>query len=154
MGDWFDGAELALARDLAVHFPDEPVVVAIVSESPPAGRAALAPPTLAARGSCFVRGKADPAACVLTHAFFQLARASDLRRMLDRHLDPAAAERAWKLLVIHAVAAATPKHVSPLRASAMVVAPGPLAWLEKEWPARVRGEPIESFAARFAANAH
>ena len=150
MGDWFDGALLALGRDLGVQWPDEPVVVAIVTESAPAGRAALAPSTLASRGSCFVRDKADPATCVLTHAFFRLGAASDLRRMLDRHLDAIAAERAWKLLVIHAVAAATPKRVSPLRASAMVVAPAALSWLEKEWPARVRGEPIESFAARYA----
>jgi hypothetical protein len=73
--------------------------------------------------------------------------------MLTRHLDPIATERAWKLLVIHAVAAALPKHPSPLRMSALAVARAPLEWLEKEWPARVKGEPIESFAARYAAAA-
>lgn len=156
----------AVADDLAVSWPDA-VPVDLVVEAPPPARRALLPIALAAKGSCFLRGDhADGAGhervytariidCVLVHATVSLSDRSRLFAALNRELPVVAAERAWELAVVHGVAAAIgawePHHESVYRRAAEP-ADGPmLKWLAENWKWRASGEPVEAFAARYAA---
>jgi hypothetical protein len=136
------------AADLGVTWPDQPVTIDVVSEAPPVSRAALIPFALATRGRCFLR---DPRAakaesrvedakvidCALVHALLGGPLASPLRSALVRELGAHDGERAWALVVIHAVAATVagwePKHASVYRRSASAVEASVLQWLSREW---------------------
>ncbi|MDF2696790.1 MAG: hypothetical protein K0S65_5173 [Labilithrix sp.] len=157
------------ASDLGMGWPDSPVIVDVVSEAPPLGRAALLPAALATRGSCFMRARTaergDPQLdharvldCVLVHALHaprdEPPGAGALHAALVRELGSHDGERAWSLLVIHEVAAVVtgwePKHRSVYRRSAEAVEPSMLEWLAKQWRG-ARSEPFDAFAPRYAA---
>lgn len=139
---------LRLARDLAIEWPDRPVLVDVVVESPPAGHDALLGIALPVHGPCFARGDGERVRhariidCVLVRALSPLRHRSKAGADLD--------ERAWRLLVIHAVAATISgwqaKHVSPAWRSAYAVEPNALAWLKDNWPTT---GPTEAFATRW-----
>jgi hypothetical protein len=152
-----------VASDLGTSWPDGGVTVDVVSEAPPVGRAALAPIAFAAHGRCFLRDpqgdeRANQARildCLLVHALLATAEPrGTLHDAMVRELGDRDGERAWSLLVIHAVAAVvtgwTPKHRSVYRRSAEAAEQALLDWLAREWPkARIDGLP--TFGARFAA---
>jgi hypothetical protein len=125
----------SVARDVGVEWPERPVAVDIVVESPPAGHDALVTAVLPVHGPCFVRDDGEQLRharmldCVLVRALFPLRESSKRGAMLD--------ERAWQLLVIHAVAATISsweaKHVSPSWRSAYAVEPQALDWLKKNY---------------------
>ncbi len=162
---------LRAASDLGAAWPERPITIAVVSETPSLGMIALAPVALATRGRCFARP--PPAArrpyervdharvldCLLVHALFALrgeeaGHAGPLFEALTHELGARVGERAWSLAVIHAVAAVVtgwePAHRSVYRSSAEAVERRMLEWLAKEW----RGdsaEPLFAFASRYAA---
>ena len=153
-----------IAADLAIAWPTEPVAIDIVADAPPAGRKALVPVVLGARGTCFARAKgAEPSErvhrarrldCILVHAVLTLRSRSALAVALERELGTADASRAWSAAAIHAVAATLtswePKHLSTTRRSALTVEPRAFEWLAANWRARAAGEGVEPFAARYA----
>ncbi len=154
------------ASDLGVTWPDSAVPVDIVSEAPPLGRRALVPVALSARGSGFARPRDQAAAervgrarlldCILVHALLA-TRAPDhtgpIHQKLAKALGPHDGERAWSLLVTHAVAAVItgwePRHRSVYRRSAEAVEAPMLDWLAKEWRGASSSDP-DAFAARYA----
>jgi hypothetical protein len=151
-----------IVMDLAITWPPEPVAVVIVSDAPPAGRDALVPAVVAARGTCFRRSQSEPLAdaraldCVFVHALTQLQSRSEVGRALEKELGGAgeSAARAWQLLVVHAVAATMTawrkEHLSAMRRSAIAVEPEVCAWLAEHWPERRAGESESSFAGTYA----
>jgi hypothetical protein len=122
-------SEAVLARithDLEIEWPDRPLVVDVVVESPPAGNRAFIGAALPVHGPCFVREGGESVRhariidCVLVRALYPLREKSRIGKTLD--------ERAWQLKVINVVAATLrawePRHVSPsLRSSAAVREP-------------------------------
>jgi hypothetical protein len=151
-----------LADDLAVEWPDGPVVVDVVAQAPPAAREALVPVVLGARGSCFVASSKEAQRlrdarvidCVLGYAAMSLAERSAIYQELSAALGERRARRAFELLAIHAVAATVRgwerSHVSSLRRSANAVEREALVWLAESWPARAGGEAPRFFARRYA----
>jgi hypothetical protein len=112
-----------VAQDLEIEWPDRPLPVDVVVESPPAGNRAFIGVVLPVHGPCFVREGGERVRhariidCVLVRALYPLRERSRVGKTLD--------ERAWQLKVINVVAAVVrawePKHVSPsLRSSAAV----------------------------------
>lgn len=110
-----------IARDLELDWPDRPVPVDVVVDSPPAGSEAFIGVVLPVHGPCFVREGGENVRharimdCILVRALYPLRERSRTGKTLD--------ERAWRLKVINVVAATLrawePKHVSPtLRSSA------------------------------------
>lgn len=97
--------------------------------------------------------------CVLAYAALRLDSRSALAVALGRELAARGKSselgRAWTALVVHAVAVVVgawePKHASVLRRSAASVMPHAMEWLAREWPARMRGEPVADIAKRYAA---
>ncbi|MBX3221619.1 MAG: hypothetical protein KF795_13945 [Labilithrix sp.] len=171
LGPVADALVMRAASDLAVAWPERPVTIAVVSEAPPVGTAALAPVALATRGRCFAREasasrrpyeRVDQARvldCLLVHALSAVraeapAHTGALFAALTRELGARDGERAWALLAIHAVAAVVtgwePKHRSVYRRSAEAVELPMLGWLAKEWRG-AGAEAPETFAARYAA---
>lgn len=171
LGPVADALFLRAASDLGVAWPEEPVAIAVVSEAPPVGTAALAPIALATRGRCFARApsvarrpyaRVDHARvldCLLVHALVGLAgdergRAGPLFDALALELGARDGERAWTLAVLHAVAAVVtgwePAHRSVYRRSAEAVELPMLAWLAAEWRG-AGAEPLAAFASRYAA---
>lgn len=156
-----------LAKDLAIDWPAPPPVVDVVTASPEPGPEAPIRVLLGARTTCFARFAKETERmhdaritdCVLGYAAVQLAQRSALGRALDRELAArglsAELERAWTALVVHAVATTVtawePKHASPLQRSAAAVMPDVMAWLAREWPARMRGGSIDDLAKAYAA---
>lgn len=163
MGPEAEALRARLARDLAVDWPEDGATVHVVVDAPPASRAALVPPLLGARGSCFVARKGEEARvrdarlvdCALAYAALPLAQRSALGAALARELGPELGSRAWGLVVVHAVAATVkawePRHASVMRRSAGAVEPRALAWLSEHWHTRAQGEEVAAFAGRFAA---
>ena len=92
--------------------------------------------------------------CVLVQALMPVATRSRLFDAIARELPEREAERAWALVVVHAVAATltawAPEHVSPMRKSALAVERAVLTWLADHWRERARGEDIDVFAKRYA----
>jgi hypothetical protein len=144
-----------VAHDLGIDWPPAPVTIAIVDQAPsPPGRALL-PVALAARGGCFVTlsrdGKEEDRRvhdarivdCVVTRAILALTSKSRLRAALP---NGGAGDRAFTLVVVHAVAATVTgwerRHASAYRQSAAAVEPDALAWLAEHWRERANGEPI------------
>ena len=112
-----------VAHDLEVEWPDRPVPIDVVVESPPAGNQAFIGVVLPIHGPCFVREGGERVRharimdCILVRALYPLRERSRIGKTLD--------ERAWRLKVINVVAATLrawePNHVSPtLRSSAAV----------------------------------
>jgi hypothetical protein len=160
-------AEVLFARaadDLGAPWPERPVVVDVISEAPPLGPRALVPMALATRSRCFTptgrHARPDDSMqtariidCVLVHALLGARQPTALRIALAAELGVREGERAFTLVVIHAVAALVgawgPRHVSVYRASAHAVEAEALEWLRREWR-NGRREPAPIFAARFA----
>lgn len=112
-----------VARDLEIEWPDRPVAVDVVVDSPPAGNEAFIGAMLPIHGPCFVREGGESVRharimdCIFVRALYPLRHRSTIGKTLD--------ERAWQLKVINVVAATLrawePRHVSPtLRSSAAV----------------------------------
>ncbi len=151
-----------LEDDLAIARPHDPAPVDVVAEAPPPGQDAIVPVVLAAHGTCFAKAEAGGRAqearildCVLVQAMRGLRSRSTLAAVLERELGPREAARAWDALVSHAVAATLtawePRHLSPMRRSALATEPRVLEWLAESWRARASGEqPAQAFAARYA----
>lgn len=156
----------ALARDLAIDWPlSPPPRVDVVAAAPEPGREAPIRVLLGARGSCFVRERSESDRvhdarimdCVLGYATLRLDGRSTLAMAVDRELaargQTSERGRAWTALVVHAVATTVgawePRHVSALRRSTAAVMPAAMEWLAREWPARLRGEAVPSFAKRY-----
>ncbi|MBX3186469.1 MAG: hypothetical protein KF819_05610 [Labilithrix sp.] len=162
MGPEIEPLVTELSRDLALEWPSPPPVVDVVSLSPAAARYALVRPALGARSSCFVRLEKEPdrvqhariTDCLLFYAAWPLARQSRLYDAIAKNMKPRDAERAWTALLAHAVAVRVTtwesKHESPTRRSAVAVEGPLLSWLVEHWPARMSGEPVEAFGARYA----
>lgn len=166
MGDEVDPMVLRLARDLAIDWPRTPVVVTVVGDAPEPGPEAPIRVLLAARGACFAGPRGEDQSvhdarivdCVLAYAARSLETKSELALSLATALrangHAGEQERAWTALVTHATAAVVTslerKHVSVLRRSAAAIMPERLAWLAREWPARMRGEKPADFAKRYA----
>lgn len=157
-----------LARDLAIDWPAEGVPVDIVSVAPEAGREAPIQAVMGARGGCFANANANANAgestrvqdarvldCVLAYAAAATGGRSALASALVSEVAREEASRAWIAVVVHAAAATMtgwePRHVSVLRRSATAVMPEVMEWLLREWPSRMRGEPVAQFAKRYAA---
>lgn len=157
------------ASDVGVTWPDHAVPIDVVSNAPPLGRYALIPVALAGRGWCFARartpGGQEPERirrarildCVLVHALLAIRSpelTGALRRTLVHALGAHDGERAWSLLVLHAVAAVVtgwePRHRSVYRRSAEAADKRMLDWLTSEWRGG-RSEGLEAFAVRYAA---
>jgi hypothetical protein len=151
-----------VASEIGVTWPDRPVVVDIVADAPPPGPAGLLPPALASHGLCFARerarlrepdriGDARLLDCILVQAILALPAPPPLASALIEKLGPRAGERAFVLVVIHAVAATVKgwelRHTSVYRRAAGTVEGRALAWLAKEWHGV--SEP-EAFASRLA----
>lgn len=167
IGEEVEPLAAKLATDLAVEWPLSPPVVDVVADAPVAGREAPIRVLLGARGSCFAKGKdesermhdARVVDCVLAYAALHLEGRSALALALSRELSArgrsSEMQRAWTALVVHAVAttltAWEPKHASVLRRSVSAVMPEVMDWLTPEWPSRMRGEAVGSFAGRYAA---
>lgn len=151
-----------LERDLAIASPHGPVRVDVVVEAPPPGREAIVPLVLAARSTCFAKAEGGLRVqntriidCVLVQAMRALRGESTIAQALERALGPREGARAWDVLAAHAVAATLtawePKHVSPMRRSAMAIEPGVLGWLAERWRVRASGEQdAASFATAYA----
>jgi len=155
----------ALARDLDIEWPVTPPFVDVVAAAPEPGADAPIRVLLGARGSCFVKEHGDSDRvhdarimdCVLGYATLHLDGRSALAAAVDRELDArglaAERDRAWTALVVHAVATTVgtwePRHASALRRSTAAVMPAAMEWLTREWPARLRGEAVASFAKRY-----
>jgi hypothetical protein len=153
---------MRVASDLGVAWPDHAVRVDIVSENPPVGRAALMPVALGARGSCFFISRSERRDervhdarildCVMVHALRGAHQPSALRVAIVRALGVEEGERAWSVLVVHAVAATVTgwesKHLSAYRRSAMAVEGKILDWLVHEWHGRP--DPMDAFVDRYA----
>jgi len=156
----------ALARDLAIDWPlSPPPPVDVVAAAPEPGRDAPVRALLGAHGGCFSKlpkeservQSARITDCVLGYAALRLADRSELAVAIDRELvargRAAERTRAWTAVAVHAVAVTVatwePRHVSSLRRSTAVVMPAVMQWLAEEWPARIRGEPVASFAKRY-----
>jgi hypothetical protein len=149
-----------VAHDLGFAWPPEPAVVPVVAETPAPGPVALVRVALDARGGCFVRHARDSERlraarvvdCLMTRAIFSLGPTCAIRSTLLRDLDAGSAERAWRLLVIHVVAATVtgwePRHGSVYRQSSMAVEPRTLEFLTKAWPS----ENEAAFAAKYVAH--
>ncbi|HVH41289.1 MAG TPA: hypothetical protein VM925_03070 [Labilithrix sp.] len=149
------------AGAVGARWPEHPVIVDIVSEAPPVGRSALAPTALASRGRCFVREQREDERvnharildCLLVHALLalQVEDRGPLHDVLVRELGARDGDRAWTLLVVHAVATTVAglerRHRSVYRRSAGVVEPVILDWLVREWPRAEDG--LEAFGLRF-----
>ncbi len=169
-------AEALFARtadDLGLTWPERAVTVHFVSDTPPVGRRALFPVALGARGSCFKRpraadelpaervGRARILDCVLAHALLAVSdpeHDGGLHRDLVDALGPHDGERAWSLLVVHAVSAVVtgwePRHRSVYRRSAEAVEAPMLEWLAKEWRTGATHDATDrrqTFAPRYAA---
>ena len=155
-----------LAHDLAIDWPEAPVMVDIVGDAPAAGREAPIRMLLATHGSCFAGGSDETTGvhdariidCVLAYAALRLDGKSPLAAALAKELRALGRADdfggAWTALVVHAVATAVtglePRHTSPLRRSASAAMPALMTWLTHEWPSRMRGEPAPDFARRYA----
>ena len=156
----------ALARDLAIDWPlSPPPPVDVVAAAPEPGRDAPIRALLGAHGGCFVKERKESAHvhdarivdCVLAYAALRLDDRSELAVAIDRELvakgKGSERERAWTAVVVHAVAVTVaswePRHASSLRRSTAVVMPETMEWLAHEWPARLRGEAVPSFARRY-----
>jgi hypothetical protein len=122
-----EGVLQTVAAHLGIDWPNGPVAVDVVVESPPAGHDALVGVALSVHD-------ANIRECVLVRALLPLRNRSKVGSALD--------QRAWDLLVIHSVAATTGR-VSPPWRSAYAVEPKALDWLKKNW------EPNEAFVARW-----
>jgi hypothetical protein len=147
-----------VASDLGLPWPEAAVAVDLVSDFP-RGPQHIVPPFLAVRGRCFrdTRPRLREAAivdCVLVHAVLGERQPSLLRAALVRELGVAAGERAWELVVVHAVAVVVTgwqrEHVSVYRAEAMADDNAMLEWLGHEWRGMGKESP-DGFAGRFAA---
>jgi hypothetical protein len=166
LGDEADALIARVAQDLAIEWPASPAIVHVVANAHEPGREALVRVSLAARSSCFASEPEETprmhdariVACVLTYAALRLEPRSALAVALGRELTArgrsSELHRAWTALVVHAVATTIagwePKHRAVLRRSAASVVPGAMAWLAREWPSRMRGEPVDSLAKRYA----
>jgi len=156
----------ALARDLAIDWPlSPPPPVDVVAAAPEPGRDAPVRALLGAHGSCFSKERKESdrvqsariTDCVLGYATLRLDDRSELAVAIDRELvargRASEQARAWTAVAVHAVAVTVatwePRHVSSLRRSTAVVMPEAMEWLADEWPARIRGEPVASFAKRY-----
>ncbi len=160
--------------ELGVVWPDRPIAVDVVSESPPPGRAALISVALAARGSCFVRPRsagrrvagfdtneetgnvqfARILDCIIVRALVEPSVRSPLRSLLVRELGRTDGERAYALVVVQTVAAVVTgwesRHVSVDRRSSAVAETHIAEWLLREWRG-ARSEPPEALGARLVA---
>ncbi len=144
LGPRADALLLRVASDLAITWRDRSVVVDLVSESPPPGRRSLLPVLLGARSGCFIhaRGESDDLQnarivdCIGSRALLGGAITSPIHTELLERLG-AEGERAWSVLVLHAVARAVtsvePKLASVPRRSALAVEGAILDWLAREW---------------------
>ena len=155
-----------LAKDLAIEWPKTPPIVDIVGDSPEAGPEAPLRMAITARGACFAGTAAEPRSmhdaritdCVLSYAAIGLASTSALAEELGATLRAnnhgQDFDRAWKGVVVHAVASILTvidrRHSSVLRRAAAGLMPQAMGWLAQEWPARMKGEPATSFAKRYA----
>lgn len=161
-----DSLVTALARDLAIDWPlSPPPAVDVVAAAPEPGRDAPIRALLGAHGGCFVKERKESehvhdariVDCVLGYAALGLDDRSELAVAIDRALVARGKRselgRAWTALVVHAVAVTVaswePRHASSLRRSTAVVVPETMEWLAREWPARLRGEAVASFAKRY-----
>ncbi|HEY8073338.1 MAG TPA: hypothetical protein VIF62_04500, partial [Labilithrix sp.] len=159
LGPESDAIAERVAHDLGARWPETPIPVDIVAESPAAARDELLPPFLAARHRCFSLEKSDTDRmytariidCVLARAALRLRAGSTLFEALARAMPAEALDRAWTIVVVHAVASVVtawePKHQSSYRRSAAAVESGAMSWLVDHW--REREQP--SFAAALAA---
>lgn len=175
-GDTLTALHTRVAGDLGVRLPadtDRSIRIDVVSETPPVGREAFLPIALATRGRCFTseqeqlrQGHPAPSEqrehvhharildCVLVHALLNADAVTPIRVALVQLLGNKQGERAWTLLVIHAVAATVtgwePRHLSVYRRSATAVEPQMLEWLVQQWHGRPSGDP-DDFPKRYAA---
>jgi hypothetical protein len=154
-----EGLVFALARSLAITWPDRAFVDISAAPVEPVDGEVLAP-VLYARGTCFVAMRkeslaarsARTAECLLAYAARGLAHESGLYRAMERHAGEDRAQKAWERLVPFAAAALVLSrghaHLSvPLRAVESADRPA-AEWLRKAWPDRLRGEAIDVFAER------
>ena len=146
-----------ISHDLAIAWPSTPPVVNLVTEAPLPGKEAPVRVVLAARGGgCLSKHRGEPQRvhdarimdCLLVRAVLGLRERSEIAQ--DTSIDRG--KRA--ALVVHAVATAVtawePAHESVLRGSAEEAMPEVMAWLAREWPARLDGESAAAFAKRYA----
>jgi hypothetical protein len=143
-----EAAEALFARaaaDLSVSWPEH-VSIDVVSEAPPASRAALFAKALATQSMCFagsVKTESDRLRdarvldCLLVRSLLDPQVKSPIRESLVRQLGEERGGRAWELVVVHVAAGIVrgwePKHASVDRRSAESVDGRRLEWLAKNW---------------------